>query len=110
MGVALAVAAAVLELSVAALLAWPRTRRWGLLVAVPFHWLLALDFTQHFWDFSSVLFAAFLLFADDTVMDGVGARLAALRAAVRPALARSTAWRSWAATPFGSSRAHQWRP
>ena len=91
LGVATAVAAATVELSVAALLVIPRTRRWALLVALPFHWLLAMDFSQHFWDFSSVLFAGFLLFADDATIDAVSERLTWLGTAVRPAVARGTA-------------------
>jgi hypothetical protein len=65
LGRAIAVAAVVTELSVALLLAVPATRRVGLVLAVGFHWLLAMDLAQHFWDFSSVLFAAFLLFLDE---------------------------------------------
>ena len=65
-GVAVAVLAAVTELSVPALLAFRRTRRAGVLLGLSFHWLLALDLDQHFWDFSSVLFVGFLLFLDDS--------------------------------------------
>ena len=82
LGVAVAVAAAVTELSVAVLLAGRRTRRIGLLIALPFHWLLALDFDQHFWDFSAVLFVGFLLFADDAVIRQIRDRIAALGAAI----------------------------
>lgn len=57
--------AAVTEVTVALTLALPRTRRLGLVLAVGFHWLLAMDLAQHFWDFSAVLFAGFLLFLDD---------------------------------------------
>jgi hypothetical protein len=57
--------AAVTEVTVALGLALPRTRRIGLVLAVGFHWLLAMDLAQHFWDFSAVLFAGFLLFLDE---------------------------------------------
>jgi len=57
--------AAVTELTVAVTLALPRTRRLGLVVAVGFHWVLAMDIAQHFWDFSAVLLATFFLFLDD---------------------------------------------
>lgn len=65
LGVLAAVGAATVELSVPVLLLVPRTRRWGVLLAMTFHWFLALDLDQHFWDFTAVLFAAFLLFLDD---------------------------------------------
>ncbi len=67
LGVAAAVGAALVELSVALTLLVRRLRRTGLLLAVGCHWLLALDVSQHC-DFSSVLFAGFLLFADDGVL------------------------------------------
>jgi Vitamin K-dependent gamma-carboxylase. len=65
LGRSLAVLTVVIELAVASLLAFSRTRRFGLVLAFGFHWMLALDLEQHFWDFSSVLFAGFLLFLDD---------------------------------------------
>lgn len=65
LGRAAAVLTMLTELSIAALLMSSRTRRAGLLVAFSFHWLLAMDLNQHFWDFSSVLFAGFILFLDD---------------------------------------------
>ena len=46
-----------------------------------FHWFLALDLVQHFWDFSAVLFACFLLFLDDGQHAALAARVAA---AARP--------------------------
>lgn len=63
-GLLVAVAAVCVELSVPVLLALRRTRRWGVLLGMTFHWFLALDLFQHFWDFSSVLFVCFLLFLD----------------------------------------------
>lgn len=61
----LPVAAATTEVLIAVTLAVPRCRRLGLVLAASFHWLLAMDLAQHFWDFSAVLFAAFLVFLDD---------------------------------------------
>ncbi len=58
-----AIGAAAVELSVPLLLLF--RRRIGVLLALSFHWMLAMDLAQHFWDFSSVLFVAFLLFLDD---------------------------------------------
>ncbi len=69
LALAVALAAAVTELAVAAFLMFRRTRRAGLLLALSFHWLLALDWSQHFWDFSAVLFAGFVLFADDAALE-----------------------------------------
>lgn len=62
---ALSIATIVIELAVPALLALPRTRRVGTVLGFSFHGLLALDLAQHFWDFSSLLFAGFFLFLDD---------------------------------------------
>jgi hypothetical protein len=67
------------ELSVPVLLVLRRSRRWGLLLALGFHWSLALDLAQHFWDFSSVLFAGFLLFTDDRQVDHVTGALTRAR-------------------------------
>ena len=83
LGTAVAVGAAAVELSVALLLISRRTRRLGLLLGLAFHWLLALDWGQHFWDFSSVLFAVFLLFADDALMEQLRRDIISVRAAVR---------------------------
>jgi hypothetical protein len=53
---------AAVELSVPVLLAWPPARRSGVLAAIAFHLILALDRTHQFFDFSSVLTALFVLF------------------------------------------------
>lgn len=65
LGTLVAVVSAAVELSIPLLLLSRRTRRPGVLVGLSFHWLVALDLDQHFWDFSSVLFVGFLLFLDD---------------------------------------------
>lgn len=64
--------AAAIELSVVPLLLWSKTRRYGLLLAVGFHGLLTLDLGQHFYDFTSVLFALFVLFAPDGAFERIG--------------------------------------
>jgi len=79
-GVAVAVAA--IELSVPALLLVRRTRLIGVLVALAFHFVLALDRTHQFFDFSSVLVVLFLLFLPPEGIDAAVQRLGALRASV----------------------------
>lgn len=90
----LAALSAGIEVAVALLLAFPRTRRAGLVLAFGFHWGLALDLAQHFWDFSSVLFAAFLLFLDRKQvvwLRGQGQALLAGMRRPRPALVAALA-------------------
>lgn len=70
------------------LLGAPRMRRVGVLLALSFHWLLALDFLQHFWDFTSVLFALFLLFLTDDQAAGLADRLRRIAGGLRPAARR----------------------
>lgn len=62
-----AVAVAAIELSVPLLLFLRRTRRVGVVVALVFHFVLALDRTHQFFDFSSVLAVLFLLFLEPDV-------------------------------------------
>lgn len=73
-GVAIVVAA--VELSIPLLLFLRRTRPVGVVVALVFHLVLALDRSHQFFDFSSVLAVCFLLFLDqDTrlrIVDTVG--------------------------------------
>lgn len=57
-----------IELSVPVLLSVRRTRQLGVVVGVAFHGFIALDLAQHFWDFSSVLIAAFVLFSSPTTV------------------------------------------
>ena len=86
LGMAAAVTAAAVEVSIPILLAIRRTRRAGLLLALGFHWMLAMDFAQHFWDFSSVLFAGFLLFADDRQLSFMLDLVRRARSAVRSSI------------------------
>jgi hypothetical protein len=68
------------ELSIPVLLVWPRTRRIGVLVGVAFHTLLAIDRSHEFFDFSSVLFALFVLFLPATAGTWVVERVGSVRA------------------------------
>lgn len=68
----------VVELAVAALLALRPTRRLGLALAFGFHGVLAFDLAQHFWDFSSLLFAGFFLFFDREQLGWLSQKLSAL--------------------------------
>ena len=62
LGRAIATGTAVTELSIPFLLVLRRTRRFGVLLAIAFHFVLALDGTHQFFDFSSILTVLFLLF------------------------------------------------
>jgi hypothetical protein len=68
------------ELSVPLLLVRPATRRVGVLVALVFHALLAIDHSHQFFDFSSVLFALFLLFLPASGAPWLTERLGSVRA------------------------------
>ena len=69
-----------IESSVPILLVVRRTRRFGVLVAIGFHWLLALDRTHQFVDFSSILTVLFLLFLAPEVLAGLVHRAGRVRA------------------------------
>ncbi len=79
-----AAGAAAVELSVPLLLVF--LHRWGVLLALSFHWFLAMDLAQHFWDFSSMLFVAFLLFLDDGQVHRLARTLGNVRDSLRPSL------------------------
>ena len=55
---------AAIELSVVPLVLLAKTRKAGVVLAVTFHSALTLDLAQHFYDFTSVLLALFVLFLD----------------------------------------------
>lgn len=74
-----AVVVAGIELAVAALLVVRRTRSAGVLVALAFHFLLALDRSHQFFDFSSVLACLFLLFLPEAAVRRATSRLVAAR-------------------------------
>jgi hypothetical protein len=62
------------ELSVPVLLAFTRTRRLGVLLAMVFHSLISLDFDQHFYDFTAVLIVLLCLFLPETTTSTLEAR------------------------------------
>lgn len=68
------------ELSVPLLLLHPVTRRIGVLLGLVFHGLLAIDHAHQFFDFSSVLFALFLLFLPASGAPWVAERVGSVRA------------------------------
>lgn len=78
LGVALAVMTIVIEGAIPLLVAFRPTRRWGVALAFAFHGALAFDYQQHFWDFSSVIFAGYLLFLDDNQLLWLRQKLAQL--------------------------------
>lgn len=80
-GVAVAVAG--IELAVPVLLLARRTRSAGVLVALGFHYVLAVDRTHQFFDFSSVLVPLFLLFLHPATLDDLVAGLEGRRDALR---------------------------
>ena len=64
---ALIVATVLAEASIPALLVMPRTRHAGVLLGLAFHGLISLDVAQHFYDFTAVLLALFVLFLSEDV-------------------------------------------
>lgn len=70
-----AIAAPVLtELSVPILLAFTRTRRAGVLLALAFHSIISLDLGQHFYDFTAALVVLLCLFLPESTTSGLEAR------------------------------------
>lgn len=82
-----------IELAIPLLLAWPRTRRWGVVAATAFHFVLALDRTHRFFDFSAVMTALFVLFVPGFA-DGVARGALQVRA-------RLASWRPGAPRALG---------
>ncbi|MGH8874497.1 MAG: hypothetical protein ACRDVM_04490 [Acidimicrobiia bacterium] len=89
-GTAVILASLIAELSVPVLLAVPATRPAGVLVGLAFHYLVALDLGQHFYDFSAVLFPLFLLFLPSGFAGRLVAGVEEWRRG-RPVLARAVA-------------------
>ncbi|MFC7725122.1 hypothetical protein ACFQW6_08395 [Nocardioides sp. GCM10028917] len=88
----LAIAGPVLtELSVPVLLAFSRTRRAGVLLALTFHSIISLDLDQHFYDFTATLVVLLCLFLPEDTTSDLEAR------AVRPSRIRDVVL---ALTPF----------
>ena len=73
------------ELSVPILLAFTRTRRAGVLLALVFHSIISLDLGQHFYDFTAALVVLLCLFLPESTTSSLEAR------AARPSLTRSVA-------------------
>lgn len=74
------VATVVVELSIPVLLLVARTRRIGVVIALVFHAVLALDRSHQFFDFSAVLFALFPLFLAPSAGTWVAERVGSVRA------------------------------
>jgi hypothetical protein len=68
------------ELTIPVLLLRRRTRPVGVVIALVFHTLLAIDQSHQFYDFSAVLFALFVLFLPQTAGSWVGERMGSIRA------------------------------
>jgi hypothetical protein len=64
------------ELSVPVLLAFTRTRRAGVLLALVFHSIISLDLGQHFYDFTAALVVLLCLFLPESTISGFEARAA----------------------------------
>jgi hypothetical protein len=77
---AVIIGTAVVELGIPVLLVRRRTRAIGVVVALVFHALLALDRTHEFFDFSAVLYALFLLFLPPLAGTWVAERVGSIRA------------------------------
>jgi hypothetical protein len=71
------------ELSVPVLLAFSRTRRAGVLLALVFHSIISFDLGQHFYDFTAALVVLLCLFLPDSTQSELEAR------AARPSLLRT---------------------
>lgn len=63
------------ELSVPVLLAFTRTRRIGVLLALVFHTIISLDFDQHFYDFTAALVMLLCLFLPESTTSALEARI-----------------------------------
>lgn len=74
------IATVTVELLIPVLLVVRRTRSVGVVVALVFHTVLALDRTHQFFDFSSTLFALFALFLPPTAGTWMGERVGSIRA------------------------------
>lgn len=77
---AVIVGTAAAELAIPVMLTIPRTRRLGVFVGLCFHALLAVDHAHQFFDFSSALFALFVLFLPPTGGTWLIERIGSIRA------------------------------
>ena len=95
---------ALIELAIPVLLVVRRTRYLGVVVALAFHFMLALDLTHQFYDFSSILLPLFVLFLPEQfavdVRDAVAAHIRRVtRIAIATAAAAVTAASATADNP-----------
>ena len=65
-----------IELSVPITLIWRRARHFGVLLGSVFHTLISYDLDQHFYDFTTVLIALFVLFLPDRSIESISEQLA----------------------------------
>lgn len=84
LGWATAWGSALVEWAIPLLLLIRRTRHLGVMLALAFHGLISLDLNQHFYDFTAVLLALFVLFLPDAYFE----RFESLGEAIRPRLRR----------------------
>ncbi len=68
-----------IEISVPITLMWRRTRYLGVLIGTVFHTLISFDLNQHFYDFTAVLIALFVLFLPDRSIELVSDQIAEVR-------------------------------
>jgi hypothetical protein len=69
-------ATVVIEASVPITLVWRRTRYFGVFLGTVFHTLISFDLGQHFYDFTTVLFALFVLFLPDRSIESISEQMA----------------------------------
>jgi hypothetical protein len=65
-----------IEISVPLTLLWRRTRYFGVLLGTVFHTFISFDLDQHFYDFTAVLTALFVLFLPDRSIGIISEQLA----------------------------------
>lgn len=68
-----------IEISVPLTLVWRRSRYLGVVVGTVFHTLISFDLNQHFYDFTAVLIALFVLFLPERSIDLISEQLAEVR-------------------------------
>lgn len=67
-----------IELSVPITLGWRRTRYAGVVLGTLFHTIISFDLNQHFYDFTAVLIALFVLFLPEVAIDSISEQLRGL--------------------------------
>ena len=69
-------ATVMIETAVPITLMWRRTRYFGVLLGTVFHTFISFDLDQHFYDFTAVLIALFVLFLPDRSIEIISEQLA----------------------------------